>query len=62
MESIRKTYQRERDEIHASYDPVYAHRFWRILTQTVFSGRRAPNDKVLSKLSTRFGLKRYRGK
>ncbi len=24
----------EEDEVHASYDPVYARRFWRILTQT----------------------------
>ena len=24
----------DEDEVHASYDPVYAHRFWRILVQT----------------------------
>jgi len=24
----------DEDEVHASYDPVYAHRFWRILLQT----------------------------
>ena len=34
----------DEDEIHASYDPVYAHRFWRILAQVdkVFKEFRSP--------------------
>src|SRR5690349_11356044 len=34
----------DEDEVHASYDPVYAQRFWRILTQTaaVMQRYRAP--------------------
>jgi Family of unknown function (DUF5996) len=35
----------DEDEIHASYDPVYAHRFWRILVQT---------DTVLQRYRSRF--------
>lgn len=34
----------DQDELHASYDPAYAHRFWRILVQvdTVFKEFRSP--------------------
>jgi hypothetical protein len=34
----------DEDELHASYDPVYAHRFWRILVQVdkVFKEFRSP--------------------
>ena len=34
----------DQDEVHASYDPVYAHRFWRILVQVdkVFKEFRSP--------------------
>ena len=34
----------DEDEVHASYDPVYAHRFWRILVQVdkVFKQFRSP--------------------
>ncbi len=34
----------DQDEVHASYDPVYVHRFWRILVQVdrVFKEFRAP--------------------
>jgi len=31
---IRNPIRCDEDEVHASYDPVYAHRFWRILVQT----------------------------
>jgi hypothetical protein len=30
---IRNPIRCDEDEIHASYDPIYAHRFWRILAQ-----------------------------
>src|SRR4029078_4649622 len=35
----------DRDEIHASYDPDYAHRFWQILAQT---------DRILKEFRSRF--------
>jgi Family of unknown function (DUF5996) len=35
----------EEDEVHASYDPVYAHRFWRILVQV---------DKVFKEFRSHF--------
>ena len=31
---IRNPFRCDEDEVHASYDPVYVHRFWRILVQT----------------------------
>src|SRR5437764_9768848 len=41
---IRNPIRCDEDEIHASYDPVYAHRFWRILAQVdqVFKQFRSP--------------------
>ena len=41
---IRNPIRCDEDEIHASYDPVYAHRFWRILVQVdkVFKEFRSP--------------------
>ena len=41
---IRNPIRCDEDEIHASYDPVYAHRFWRILAQVdqVFKEFRSP--------------------
>jgi len=41
---IRNPIHCDEDEIHASYDPVYAHRFWRILAQVdqVFKQFRSP--------------------
>src|SRR6266571_1265573 len=41
---IRNPIRCDEDEVHASYDPVYAHRFWRILVQTdtVMQRYRAP--------------------
>ena len=35
----------EEDEVHRSYDPEYAHRFWRILMQA---------DRVFKKFSSGF--------
>jgi hypothetical protein len=32
---VRNPIRCDEDEVHASYDPVYAHRFWRVLVQTV---------------------------
>jgi len=31
---VRNPIRCDEDEVHASYDPVYAHRFWRVLVQT----------------------------
>ena len=31
---VRNPIRCDEDEVHTSYDPVYAHRFWRILAQT----------------------------
>jgi len=41
---IRNPIRCDEDEIHASYDPIYTHRFWRILAQVdqVFKQFRSP--------------------
>lgn len=38
----------EEDEVHASYDPIYANRFWRVLSQT---------ERVLQQFRSNFGGK-----
>ena len=41
---VRNPIRCDQDEVHASYDPIYAHRFWRILVQVdkVFQEFRSP--------------------
>ncbi len=41
---IRNPIRCDEDEVHASYDPVYAHRFWRVLAQadTIMQRYRSP--------------------
>jgi len=41
---VRNPIRCDEDEVHASYDPVYAHRFWRVLVQidTVMQSYRSP--------------------